>query len=395
MSSVGQRLELRLGTSLVMTPQLQQAIKLLQLSAIELQDYVDQELEGNPLLERAELGTGDDAPVTEEAQTALDAVAVNGDSTTEKPADREATSELTADIAPEGAAEVSQEVAAETPTETPDLTEQSASSETFDAAFDDEYDNVWTNADAEMPTPSMPSWEQAGSGGGAGAQRFDEDDEALEQRYSRPPDLREYLNEQIPLELPDPQSRMVALALLDNLNEAGYLDIDCHEMAEQLGCPEAQVEQVLSLLQGLDPPGIFARNLPECLKLQLEDRNRFDPAMATLLDNLDLLAAREFGKLRKLCAVDDEDLSEMIGEIRALDPKPAASFDIPPAAPVIPDIFVRPNPRGEWLVELNPDALPKVLVNQAYHAEVSAKLTQKADKEYVSEQFQSANWLVK
>ena len=269
MSSVGQRLELRLGTSLVMTPQLQQAIKLLQLSAVELQDYVDQELEGNPLLERAEQGTGDDAPVTEEAQSGLEAVAVNGtDATAEKP------------------------VESETPAEAPDLTEQSSSSEAFESAFDDEYENVWTNADAEMPTPSMPSWEQAGSGGG-GSQRFDEDDEALEQRYSRPPDLREHLNEQIPLEIPDPQARMIALSLLDHLNEAGYLDIDCAGMAEQLGCEPAQVEDVLGLLQRLDPPGIFARDLPECLKLQLIDRNRFDPAMAALLDNLDLLAARE------------------------------------------------------------------------------------------------------
>ena len=148
-------------------------------------------------------------------------------------------------------------------------------------------------------------------------------------------------------------------------------------------------------LQRLDPPGIFARNLTECLRLQLVDRNRFDPAMEALLDNLDLLAACEFTKLRKICGVDEEDLSDMIADLRSLDPKPAASFDMPTAEPVIPDIFVRPNPRGGWLVELNPDALPKVLVNQAYHAMVTSKVTNKDDKNYISEQFQSANWLVK
>ncbi len=367
MSSVGQRLELKVGTSLVMTPQLQQAIKLLQLSAVELQDYVDQELEQNPLLERADPDRPADPPAegskhdTSEAREAAEA-------TTEAPKSDSA-----------------------------DLIDRQNDAETFDAAFDSDYDNVWTNADADMPQPSLPSWDGAGSGGGSGSGggRLGDDELELEQRYSRPPDLREHLSAQIPLEISDPTERMIAFALLDGLNESGYLEADLTELADQLGCETAILDTVLGKLQRLDPAGIFARDLVDCLRLQLIDRNRFDPAMARLLDNLDLLAACEFNKLRKLCEVDEEDFAEMVAELKSLDPKPAASFDIPAAEAIIPDIFIRPNPQGGWLVELNPDALPKVLVNQAYHAQVSSKVTQKADKEYISEQFQSANWLVK
>ena len=364
MSSVGQRLELKVGTSLVMTPQLQQAIKLLQLSAVELQDYVDQELEQNPLLERGDPDRSAETPKqeTSEAREAAEA----------KPEAPKADSA--------------------------DLIDRQNDAETFDAAFDSEYDNVWTNADADMPQPSLPSWEGAGTGAGSGSGgggRLGDDELELEQRYSRPPDLREHLAAQIPLEVSDPTERMIAFALLDGLNESGYLEADLGEMAEQLGCELELLESVLGKVQRLDPAGIFARDLVDCLRLQLMDRNRFDPAMERLLDNLDLLAACEYNKLRKLCEVDEEDFAEMVAELKSLDPKPAASFDIPAAEAIIPDIFIRPNPQGGWLVELNPDALPKVLVNQAYHAQVSSKVTQKADKEYISEQFQSANWLVK
>jgi len=356
--SVGPRLELRIGTSLVMTPQLQQAIKLLQLSAAELNDYVEQELEQNPLLERTD----------PDAEAAVAAPEPAG--TTESEGGEPAVSYG----------------------EQADVIEQGQRAEAFDDAFDSEYDNVWTNSDAAMPQPSLPSWEQAGSGGGS---RLGEDEQEFEQSYSRPENLREHVMRQIPLEIPEPDRQIIAIALLDCLNEAGYIEADLEELAEQLGCDEALMLSVLERLQRLDPTGIFARDLPECLRLQLIDRNRYDPAMAALLDNLDLLATREMGQLKAACGVDDEDLKEMITELRALDPKPAASFEIPVAEPVIPDIFIRANPRGGWLVELNPDALPKVLVNQSYYVEVTAQVRDRREREYLSEKFQSANWLVK
>lgn len=366
--SISQRLDLKIGTSLVMTPQLQQAIKLLQLSAVELQEYVDQEIEQNPLLERedgegAADGPADDRQPSGEGEApATEASAPVVDGPDDKPSDQR------------------------------DVLEQGASAEAFDDAFDSEYDNVWTNADAATPEPSLPSWDQAGRGAGG---RVDDDELELTQTYSRPPDLREHLLAQIPLEIAGTEQRLVAAALLDSLNEAGYIESDPTELAAALGCEIGVVEAVLTQLQRLDPPGIFARNLVECLRLQLEDRNRYDPAMAMLLDNLDLLAARDIGRLRQLCGVDDDDLREMITELRALDPKPAASFDMPAAAAVIPDIFVRPHPKAGWLVELNPDALPRVLVNQSYYAEVSGLLRERGDKDYLSGQYQSANWLVK
>jgi len=155
------------------------------------------------------------------------------------------------------------------------------------------------------------------------------------------------------------------------------------------------VEQVLLRLQRLDPPGVFARDLAECLALQLRERNRLDPAMAKLLANLPLLASRNIAELTRLCGVDAEDIQAMLGEIRALDPKPGLAFDPVLADPIVPDVLMRTDGAGGWIVELNQDALPRVLVNNVYYAQVSRGAKSKTDKEYLSERFQAANWLVK
>jgi RNA polymerase sigma-54 factor len=148
-------------------------------------------------------------------------------------------------------------------------------------------------------------------------------------------------------------------------------------------------------LQEFDPPGVFARDLPECLALQLRDRNRLDPAMRLLLDNLPLLAARNAPALLRICGVDAEDLAEMVAEIKSLDPRPGHAFDPPLAQPVIPDVIMRAQRDGDWLVELNADTLPRVLVNNRYFARVSRAVHSKAEREYLSDRLQSANWLVK
>ncbi|HAT36256.1 MAG TPA: RNA polymerase sigma-54 factor, partial [Rhodospirillaceae bacterium] len=167
------------------------------------------------------------------------------------------------------------------------------------------------------------------------------------------------------------------------------------DVAQMLGCSEQRVERVLQSLQKFDPPGIFARDLKECLALQLQDRNRFDPAMAALLENLDLLAKQDKSALIKICGVDEEDLTEMVAEVRALDPKPAQNFEQEILQTVTPDILMRPHPDGDWIVELNPETLPRVLVNTEYHTRVSEEARNKDEKDYIAEQFQSANWLVK
>ena len=158
---------------------------------------------------------------------------------------------------------------------------------------------------------------------------------------SGPRSLREHLSEQIGVDLRDPVDRMIAAHLLDHLDEAGYLRLDLDTAARELGCATAQVERVLARVQEFDPPGVFARDLAECLALQLRDRNRLDPAMQRLLEHLPLLAARNAAALMQVCQVDAEDLAEMIAEIRSLDPRPGHSFDAPPPQPVIPDILMR------------------------------------------------------
>ena len=188
---------------------------------------------------------------------------------------------------------------------------------------------------------------------------------------------------------------MVGIFLIDHLNEAGYLEVDIDDAAAALGCDPELVTETLTRLQHFDPPGIFARDLRECLALQLHDRDRLDPCIATFLNNLELVAAREFKKLEAICQCDSEDITDMIKEIRTLTPKPAMGFDQDMAQLVIPDVLMRPAPSSGWILELNSETLPKVLVNNHYHGLVRKKTLTKNEKSYIAEQFQSANWLVK
>jgi RNA polymerase sigma-54 factor len=193
----------------------------------------------------------------------------------------------------------------------------------------------------------------------------------------------------------DPGDRIIALHLLDMLDQTGYLSGNLATLEDQLNCSSERIEATVTLLQGLEPTGVFARSLCECLGLQLAEKDRLDPAMQALLDNLDLLAKKEFAALQKICGVDREDLVEMITEIRELNPKPALDFEVEPAEPLIPDVLMRALPNGKWFIELNPETLPRVLVNQSYYSEVSGQTRSKGDREYLSEHLQQASWLVK
>ena len=184
--------------------------------------------------------------------------------------------------------------------------------------------------------------------------------------------LREHLLRQVNTELADPKERLIGAYFVDLLDGSGYLSAPVDSVAAQLGCDDATVRRVLRTLQRFDPIGVFAVDLADCLAIQLAERNRLDPAMQALLDNLDLLAKRDVAALCRICGVDRDDLSDMVAEIRALDPKPAQVFDHEVAQTVTPDITMRQQPGGGWLVELNADTLPKVLVNQRYFAEVNA-----------------------
>jgi RNA polymerase sigma-54 factor len=341
-----------------MTPQLQQAIKLLELSSQELAAYVEGELEQNPLLERDDTA-GDGGN---------EADALPGD-----------------DTAASGAV-------ASDPLDASEFVAAAVMPDAADSPLDVDYDNLWTNDADDAPT--APSLLSAGGRGGADTDGTD-GSATVEQTLSRATSLREHLTEQINVDLADPTDRLIGLALIEQLDEAGYCSGELAPIGERLGCPPAKVEATLVRLQQFDPPGIFARSLAECLALQLKDRNRLDPAMQRLLEHLDLLAQGERERLMRLCGVDAADLAEMVAEIRALNPKPAEAFSTTPMVPVVPDILIRRASDGGWLVELNPDALPRVLLNESYVAKIRRSATDKAAREYINDRVTAGNWLVR
>jgi len=343
------RLEIRQGQGLVITPQLQQAIKLLQLSNLELDAFVDAELERNPLLQRDDREAEPDA---------------------EAPA--EAAGELAADRIDDAGARAE-----------------------LDAAGDEASPGERVTGDAEHAMGAAEAgasvdWSKAGRGGG-----FEGDGEALETGLTAEKTLNEHLHDQLSASgLTGPEAA-AAMVLIDAVDEGGYLRAELAEVADRLGCEVELLERVLAVLQGFEPVGVCARDVAECLAIQLKDRNRYDPAMAALLDNLPLLARRDMAALKRACGVDDEDLRDMVAELRALTPRPGAAFGGEPAQTVVPDVYVREGLGGLWHVELNSETLPRLLVDQRYHARVSAAARTDQEKTFVSDCAAQASWLVK
>jgi RNA polymerase sigma-54 factor len=333
-----------------MTPQLRQAIQLLQFSNIEVANFVDQELERNPLLERDEVS---DAPIGERA--ALDQITLRADT----PAD--AAEAVRADRLP------------------------SETASPLDSVHAEDYDPGGPSDGG----PPMGSFEGRG-----GNLSFSGDDRTIEDMADDHPPLRDHLGEQLRLTFSDPVDRMIGAHLIALLCPAGRLTANPAAIADAMALPLARIEAVRRVMMRFDPAGLFARDLKECLAAQLADKNRLDPAMQTLLENLELLARRDLRGLMTRCAVDAEDMAEMIAEIRALDPKPGASFDVEPVRAVVPDLLMRPAPGDSWVIELNPDTMPRLLVNEGFHARVTPRAN-KADRVFLADQLASANWLVR
>jgi RNA polymerase sigma-54 factor len=354
--ALSQRLEFRQSQALVMTPQLMQAIKLLQLSSLDLAAYVEGELERNPLLER-----GDD----EEGPAPA--------------AEAEASGEGGEDEGGPSADWIGDDL------ETSRSSMEQGLGTELENVFPD--DSNAKSAAPEIPQPAYSEWSGTSAGG--------TDDYNLEAFVSAEITLAAHLAEQMALAIPDPAQRIIGQYLIDMVDEAGYLSGDLAAVAEKLGAPISQVEAVLTELQTLDPPGVCARNLTECLAIQLRDRDRFDPAMRALVEHLDLLAKRDLAGLRRICGVNDEDLADMIAEIRNLNPKPGLAFGSTTVQPIVPDVLVRAAPDGSWRVELNSDTLPKVLINQRYYAEVSKGTRSDKEKSYLADCLQTATWLVR
>ena len=267
--------------------------------------------------------------------------------------------------------------------------------------LDTDYDNVYADearADTQnataAETPGAPGsdWQNMRTSGGGGSGDGDYDFAAT---LTREATLAEHLTDQMMMALKTPGDRMIGAFLIDQVNEAGYMTADLAEAAERLGVDIEDVEAVLGVLQTFEPTGICARNLKECLALQLGERNRLDPAMQAFLDNLELFARRDFDMLMKLTGADREDIASMVEDIRTCNPKPGLAFGGEPVVPVIPDVFVRARSDGGWGIELNTETLPRVLINQQYYSEVSKLSHDPTAKAYLSECLNNANWLVK
>ena len=357
-----------------MTPQLQQAIKLLQLSNLELTDYVSQEVEKNPLLEVGEPADNEPSDGGEHGGTASD------DNLREGNASSETSDGLVA-------ADKSMQSAMDT-------------GNSADSALDTNLEtNVYNNDSvsdrAELGAAGSSSLSYEGSGSIKGSGGF-QDDRGLDQTLEGEENLHDFLTRQMTVLFADPVARLTATHLIDSVDESGYVNTQMlAEVSERLNVENSFVEDILLSLQTLEPSGVFARSLSECLAIQLKELDRYDPAMQALIENLDLLAKRDMATLRRICGVDQDDIADMIKEIRALNPKPGLVYGGVDVQPVVPDIFIRKSRAGTWVVELNSDTLPKVLVNSQYAAELRDVGGTKEAKAFISDCVANANWLVK
>ncbi|MBA8817755.1 RNA polymerase sigma-54 factor [Ochrobactrum sp. P6BS-III] len=366
------KLDFRQSQSLVMTPQLMQSIKLLQMTHLELEHFLDLEIEKNPLLDRIEAANDDFAGA--DVARDDDRSSASGDPTDDRQSDEDG-------LFDEGQADWFK-------TDAPDAAENLST--TFDSSLENifpddpgRYDEINPDLAAQWKSSTLDAY-SSGSGGG-----YD-----LDQVTASRVSLADFVGEQIALTFSQTSDRFIAMALADALDESGYLRVDIIGLAQNLGVETAQVERVLAVMQSFDPPGIFARDLRECLAIQLRLKDRFDPAMAALVDNLDLLARRDFATLKKLCGVDQADILDMLSEIRTLDPKPGALFEVAVADAIVPDAVVTPSRDGGWAIELNPAAMPRLIVNNEYYAEVSASVKAE-EKTFLADCMQTASWLVR
>jgi RNA polymerase sigma-54 factor len=323
MSAIVPRLELRQGQSLMMTQQLQQSIKLLQMSSLELNEFIEQELEKNPLLEQEE--SSDEEGGQTEAKTPEDEATVTESETIEQ-----------------------------------------------DPSFEwEQYEPVTKSSNLSL-----------------------DDGQDFEDYTASEVSLREFLLEQLNLEVSDNVKRIIGQHLIDLVEEDGYIREDINIVAALLNCDQALIENTLKTLQTFEPTGVCARNLSECLAIQLQEKNHLDPAMQKMLQNLNLVAISDYKLLSKICELEIDDIKQMVDEIRVLNPRPGSGFVNEKTNSITPDIFLRKN--GEnWHIELNSANLPKVIVNRKYYTEVSAKSSDKNEKKYLSDQFANANWLIK
>ncbi len=335
--ALGPRLDLRQSQTLAMTPQLQQAIKLLALSNLEIEAFLGEALETNPLLEAGEItveaASGSDLAETPREDPSADELILRGEGEADAPLDIDPT------------------------------------------ALDRDRDTG--------------DWSATASAGGG------EDGPDIGERGNDEPTLAEHLEAQVGTATNDPRVLFVARHLIGLLDEAGYLATPLREVAADLDVPLACAEEALAVVQSLDPTGVGARTLGECLALQAKEADRYDPCMARLIDNLELVARGEFARLKRMCDVDDEDFAEMLVELRSYDPKPGLKFGRGERAPVVPDILVSGGGASGWQIALNEATLPRLVVNRSYYVELKNGCIDRASRSWLSEKLADAKALIK
>lgn len=335
--AVTPKLEIKQSQSLLMTPQLRQAINLLQMNNLELGELVAKELESNPLLEKED-DKLEEIPSSEQTIDDYD-------------------------------------------------TSQTSEEETF--AEDIDYD-TFDDADSDR-AGYEPSWSDYKT---SSVKNIDDSDfDYLEQRVADKESVYSLLTRQIEQTFTLPKDRLIASRLTEFLDRAGYFTGDLKKIADQLKIDYPYLQNILQKLQTFEPSGIFATSLKECLSIQLADKNRLDEMMELFLEHLELLAAGNIKALKKICSAEDDDISSMIADIKSLDPKPLAKYQADNNSYVIPDVYVRRNKYGEYLVELNQDTLPRVLINRDYVSRITKN--DKATNKYIREHLSSANFLIK
>lgn len=342
--AVTPKLEIRQSQSLLMTPQLRQAINLLQLSNLELGELIEHELAANPLLEK-------------ETDTSYNDI------------------------------ETPQTIDDYHDTGTPETDDYSP-----DIDYDNQFDDSCSDREGYDNLDTDYSWSDYNEGK---SHRDNEDYDYFEKKLADDKSLYRLLSEQVGLNFSSKLDQAIAFRLIEQLDPAGYFRGSIKEIATKLNLHEEKIRSILSTLKTFEPSGIFAENLAECLAIQLKDQNRYDPLIALLLDNLELLGQRGFKELKKICQVDDEDLASMIKDIKSLNPKPAAEYTHDLTSYVIPDVFIKRNKLGNYSVELNTMSLPRILINRRYYSEIKNAAQGKETKRYLKEQISSANFLVK
>jgi len=341
--ALGPRLDLRQSQSLVMTPQLQQAIRLLALSNLEVETFIAEELEKNPLLEST-AGEDEPAPAAE-------------------PEAEHEGEDFDADALPE------------------------IDAAGGESALDVDQNSEDFHQDSAADSMQGLSMEGIGSGGSEDGPDFDA---FASDELSLADHLRRQAGEML-----SGVDLAIAERIVDQIDETGYFHASLLDIAQKLGVPLQDAERVLAMIQTFDPAGVAARSLAECLALQARDANRYDPAMARLIANLDYLAKGNLAALKRICGVDDEDMADMIRELRAYDPKPGCRFMASDRVDaIVPDVFVARKGAG-WAVELNNSTLPRLLVNRSYYNELASGPQDRASKAWLNECLQSANWLMK